>query len=120
MLVLPRPPTRYVKRLNDEAVATGMPMMRPMALACPDDPVCATPAAEAQFTLGPDWLIAPVTAANATEWSVYLPSSKGHEWVYWWNQTAVGNAAGWYSVDTSNIADFPLFFRRPNAAAPPV
>jgi hypothetical protein len=41
--------------------------------------------------LGPDWLIAPVTAENATSWPAYLPKippvptgtpgEKSHEWV---------------------------------------
>ena len=45
----------------------------------------------AQFMLGPDWLIAPVTAENATSWPAYLPKippepsatpgEKTHEWV---------------------------------------
>jgi alpha-D-xyloside xylohydrolase len=57
---------------------------------------------------GPDWLIAPVTAENATKWDVYLPA--GATWTYWWNKTAVVGG-GWRSVDVSSLADFPLFKR---------
>ena len=40
----------------------------------------------------------------------------GREWVYWWNQTVVPGGK-WVTVDTTVISDFPLFFRRPVAAA---
>jgi alpha-D-xyloside xylohydrolase len=49
----------YVKALNNESVAHGMPMMRAMMLQFPDDPVCQSDQAEDQFMLGPDWLVAP-------------------------------------------------------------
>ena len=101
----------YVWRLSREAVLTGMPLMRPMALAFPEDAACAANTAEAQFMLGPDWLVAPVTEENATSWPVYLPKLQNHEWVFHWNQSA--SAAGWRSVDVSALGRFPLFSRRP-------
>lgn len=103
----------YVQRLNNESVATGVPMMRPMFLEFPGDAVCVNNSAEQQFMLGDAWLVAPVVAANASSWPVYLPALSGnHQWVYWWNQTVV-QGPGWFTVDTGNIAEFPLFFRRP-------
>lgn len=108
----------YVKRLNDEAVATGMPMMRPMTLQFPDDEACSSTSnstsffVERQFMLGDEWLVSPVTEHNATEWRVYLPSAgESAEWIYWWNQTSM--PAGWHSMDVSAIGSFPLFVRRP-------
>ena len=63
-----------------------------------------------------DWLVAPVTEENATSWPVYLPAlDKGARWVYHWNQSVVAAEAGWHSVDTTALADFPLFSRRPAA-----
>eukprot|EP00966_Prymnesium_polylepis_P318812 7363010-Prymnesium_polylepis.2 len=56
----------YVWRLSQESVATEMPPMRPMALAFAEDPMCAANEAEAKHKLGPDWLVAPVTAENAS------------------------------------------------------
>ena len=44
----------YVWRLSQEAAATGLPPMRPMALAFPEDAVCRQNGAEAQFMLGHD------------------------------------------------------------------
>lgn len=44
----------YVWRLSQEAAATGLPPMRPMALAFPEDAVCRQNGAGAQFMLGND------------------------------------------------------------------
>ncbi len=101
----------YVADINNVSVATGLPMMRSMALAFPRDPVAAADQAEAQYMFGPAWLVAPVTAENATTWPVYLPAlAGGASWTYHWNGSAVAGS-GWRSVDVSNIAHFPLFKR---------
>jgi alpha-D-xyloside xylohydrolase len=108
----------YVKALNDESVATGMPMMRPMMLEFPGDTVCELNATvEAQFMLGSDWLIAPVTTENASTWSAYLPALEADEgeWVYHWNGTSCGKGGAWVEVDTTNMTHFPLFERRSKA-----
>ena len=57
---------------------TGMPVLRPMVLACPDDPKCAEADVEDQYMFGPDWLVAPVYTQGAKERSVYLPA--GAKW----------------------------------------
>lgn len=109
----------YVASINAEAAATGMPMLRPMILAFPGDPVCATSAVEGQFMFGPDWLVAPITTYQATNWTAYLPPlDANHTWIYWWNQTDVGAGGQWVTVNTP-ITEFPLFFRRPVTPAPP-
>jgi alpha-glucosidase (family GH31 glycosyl hydrolase) len=94
-------------------------MMRPMVLEFPDlegaDVAVVDPAKlERQFMLGPDWLVAPVTAENASSWDAYLPdvSAAGQQWVYWWNQSAAAPPSGWVSVNTTSLLDFPLFVRR--------
>jgi hypothetical protein len=61
-----------VAKINNETVMTGVPMMRPMFLEFPQDAECYDQKVEAQFMLGPDWLIAPVTAENATSWQVRM------------------------------------------------
>ena len=99
----------YVATINNVSVATGMPMMRSMALSFPRDAVAAADEAEAQYMFGPDWLVAPVTAENATAWPVYLPSlDDGACWVYHWNGSAIAET-GWRTVDVRNISHFPLF-----------
>ena len=97
----------YVAKINNESVATGLPMMRAMMLEFPHDTVCSADDAEQQFMFGPDWLVAPVTTENATSWDVYLPAGS---WTYWWNKTAVAGGS-WRSVDVSSLGDFPLFKR---------
>eukprot|EP01061_Rhynchopus_euleeides_P014703 TRINITY_DN25376_c0_g1_i3.p1 TRINITY_DN25376_c0_g1~~TRINITY_DN25376_c0_g1_i3.p1 ORF type:complete len:724 (+),score=302.45 TRINITY_DN25376_c0_g1_i3:176-2347(+) len=104
----------YVKRINAESVETGIPMMRPMFLEFPFDPVCQERSLYNQFMLGPDWLISPVTlpVANYTTWPVYLPQIPStHEWVYHWNQSV--SASGAYNMSITTISEYPLFFKRP-------
>ena len=109
----------YVKQLNDESVAEGAPMMRPMVFEFPDDPVCGDAAGardvnrtEAQFMLGSEWLVAPVTAENATSWPAYLPAlPEGEAWQFHWNQSR-WEGGQWAEVDTGgNMTHFPLFQR---------
>lgn len=108
----------YVAQINLEASETGMPMLRPMILAFPEDPVCATPAVENQFMFGPDWLVAPVSTYLAANWSVYLPLISVNEtWVYWWGQ--VEYEGGQRITLSTPISEFPLFYRRPRPVIPP-
>jgi len=57
----------------DQAATTGMPMMRPMALAFPDDR--AAQDAQLQYLLGPDLLVAPVLQPSGRS-RVYAPAGR--------------------------------------------
>ncbi len=61
----------YIKKTADEAVETGLPMMRALYLEYPDDKTCWQLSDEYMF--GSDYLVAPVTDYGARERSVYLP-----------------------------------------------
>lgn len=61
----------YLVAAGREAAATGLPVMRPMVLAFPDDPT-ARPL-DLQYLLGPDLLVAPVFTAEG-DVEVYLPA----------------------------------------------
>jgi alpha-glucosidase (family GH31 glycosyl hydrolase) len=94
----------YVWQLSAETAATGMPIVRPMVLQWPLDPVCATPQVEGQFMFGDDWLVAPVTTYQATEWKVYLPGLSANEtWAYFFNESVTfsGSAGQWVTVPVS-------------------
>lgn len=88
----------YLKAAGEETLATGMPIMRHLWLAFPDDPVVAAgvpddpawsefsqvggglPEAELfQYMLGPSLLVAPVIDEGATSRPVYLPGAT--DWV---------------------------------------
>ena len=62
----------YLKKTADEAVKTGLPVMRAMYLEFPSDPVCWT--LGDQYMFGRDYLVAPVTDYGARERKVYLPA----------------------------------------------
>jgi alpha-glucosidase (family GH31 glycosyl hydrolase) len=71
----------YTLEINSEWVETGMPMMRPMFLAWPNDPNCQGTDVEDQFMYGPTWLVAPITTYQTYNRTVYLPLlDENHTW----------------------------------------
>jgi 1,3-alpha-isomaltosidase len=73
---------RLVPELDDQlrrGIDRGLPLMRPLCLAWPDDPVIWDH--PATYLLGDDLLVAPVTEPDVDRWSVYVP---GDRWVDPW------------------------------------
>jgi alpha-D-xyloside xylohydrolase len=101
----------YVEAASVEAAATGMPMLRPLALQFPDDPRAGSRGAEAGFMLGGDYLARPVTELGAREAWVYLPAlPRGGAWQYVFNASL--RFAGGQNVSVAAPLDeFPLFKR---------
>lgn len=64
--------TPYLEALAEEAVQTGIPLMRHLYLEYPDDLVAWD--VHDEYLLGPDLLVAPVMRRGATEREVYLPA----------------------------------------------
>jgi len=64
----------YIYTYAQEASQTGLPIMRAMPLAYPDDPAIWQENAEFQYCFGSDLLVAPVYFGHATKRHVYLPS----------------------------------------------
>ena len=69
----------YLAGSNDAYQATGMPVMRHLALAHPDDTVAT--GLDDEYLFGADLLVAPVVTQGATHRAVYLPEG---EWVDLW------------------------------------
>jgi len=66
---------------------TGVPMMRPMVLAFPNDPVC--PFLDTQYMFGQHLLVAPIFNEEGIR-RVYLPQTEGL-WTNWFtNETSPG------------------------------
>jgi alpha-D-xyloside xylohydrolase len=63
----------YIEKAMDDAAATGLPVQRAMALACPDEPEAW--AFEDQFFFGEDLLVAPCLRADNTV-QFYLPEGE--------------------------------------------
>jgi alpha-D-xyloside xylohydrolase len=68
----------YIYSLAEEAAETGVPVVRPLVLECPDDPVAAT--IDYEYMLGPHLLVVPVMNPEGRA-LVYLPEG---EWRDWW------------------------------------
>jgi alpha-glucosidase (family GH31 glycosyl hydrolase) len=73
----------YLSAADASYQRTGMPIMRHLALARPDDPRAA--ARDDEYMFGPDLLAAPVLEPGATTRSLYLP---GGTWVDLWRSAS--------------------------------
>jgi alpha-D-xyloside xylohydrolase len=87
-----------------EAHATGVPVMRAMALEFPDDPACDT--LDRQYMLGGSLLVAPVFSADGRA-SYYVPDGR-------WSDLATGRevAGGrWIRNEEHGFLSLPLLVR---------
>jgi len=67
----------YIYSLAKEAEASGLPVVRPLLLEYPDDPVA--PAVDYEYLLGRDLLVVPVLNPEGRA-VVYLPPGGWHDW----------------------------------------
>jgi alpha-D-xyloside xylohydrolase len=71
----------YIYTLAAEASRAGMPLLRPLVFDFRDDPEALDQVHSYMF--GPALHVAPVLAAGAREWPVYLPVSAGGWYDFW-------------------------------------
>jgi alpha-glucosidase (family GH31 glycosyl hydrolase) len=69
----------YIAAAAEEYRRTGMPIMRHLILAWPED--SRSQDVDDEFLFGPDLLVAPVLAPGATTCDAYLPTG---EWIDFW------------------------------------
>ena len=94
----------YNYSLAWEAHATGMPFMRALWLAYPDDPIARGLGNE--YLWGPDLLVAPVFEPGATSREVYLPAGTWYDW--WTGEPQAGGRSVRRNVDLSIL---PIYVR---------
>lgn len=99
----------YVAQQMNVAHHTGLPPMRPLLLAWPDDASAHT--IEDQFMLGDEILVAPVLEAGASVRRVYLPA--GTQWRDAWNGT-IHEGGGWIETPAP-INRIPVFLTAASA-----
>ena len=93
----------YLLAAGEEAVASGLPVMRPMVLGFPDDPTARV--LDRQYLLGPDLLVAPVFTAEG-DVELYLPAGG-------WTSLLTGERAtgpGWRR-ERHGFESLPLYVR---------
>jgi alpha-D-xyloside xylohydrolase len=95
----------YVAAQMRTAHETGLPPMRPLLLAFPED--AAAQGIDDQFLFGPDLMVAPVLEAGAVTRAVYLP--RGADWRCAWTGQAL--AAGQCHEVPAPLERIPLFLR---------
>ena len=96
----------YIAALAVNVTRDGVPTVRPLWWEFPDDP--AAWGVDDQYLLGPDYLVAPVTAQNATSRAVVFPA--GATWTSVWNasDTVVGGVT---RVVAAPLAIIPAYVR---------
>lgn len=99
----------YLFQQGLDAAASGVPVMRPMALEFPDDPTAAH--LDRQYMLGPDLLVAPVFSAEG-DVQFYLPAG---EWTHLLTGETV-TGGGWRR-ERHGFDSLPLYVR-PGTALP--
>ncbi|RZK92633.1 MAG: DUF5110 domain-containing protein, partial [Hymenobacter sp.] len=82
----------------------GTPMLRPLTFLDQNDP--ETYLRMAEFSLGDNLLVCPITQAGVDGRWMYLP--KGHWYYYWTDELKAGGAEVWASADLTRI---PLFIK---------
>lgn len=87
-----------------QAHATGLPLIRPLWLASPQDQRALR--CDDEYLWGDSFLVAPVLQAGAGERKVYLPA--GPWWDYWTNESAAG---GKESSRTVDLRTLPLYVK---------
>ena len=98
----------YVWAAAQEYQSSGLPIMRHLALAYPDeeapwglgDPVAAA-AAQFEWLFGPDLLVAPVVDMGVTGRDVWLPPG---QWVDVWDAVVYDEVTGSYDADPAGSA----------------
>jgi alpha-D-xyloside xylohydrolase len=95
----------YTRSFLYEATQTGMPVMRVLAFAYPDDGSLSDTWDE--YLYGSNILVAPVTAANATNRNVYLPEGR---WVDYNSKRTVYEGKKTITV-AAPLGTIPLFVR---------
>ncbi|VWX47137.1 alpha-glucosidase [Novosphingobium sp. 9U] len=99
----------YVRHLSDEAVATGLPVQRPLFLHYFEEPLFAV---QDQYLYGADMLVAPIIEAKVSGRSVILPGE--HPWRHLWSGKDF--QPGTHFVD-SPYGQPPVFYRPDSAFA---
>jgi sulfoquinovosidase len=98
----------YVRTLCDEALATGLPLQRPLFLH-DDNPACYD--IQDQYFYGHDMVVAPVVEEGAIARTVMLP--KG-DWLHLWSGTAYSSGTHLISAPHGQP---PVFTRKDSAHA---
>jgi alpha-D-xyloside xylohydrolase len=96
----------YLYSVAWQVTANGTSFMRPLVMDFPKDPQAL--GIGDQYLFGPSILVTPVTAAQATTRSVYLPAS-GAPWYNFW--TAETSPAGQRVEASAPVETLPLFIR---------
>ena len=99
----------YIAALAANVSARGVPTMRPLWWEFPGDPHAV--GVNDQYMLGPDLLVAPVTAQGATTRLVTFPGDATTHWVSFWDARAPHIAGGTRATVAAPLDIIPVYLR---------
>lgn len=104
----------YLWQVAHASVAEGLPMMRPLHLAFPDDPIALQ--VDSEYLLGNDILVVPIfdDGLDAIEWKFYVPEGR---WTDFY--TGMTYDGGRYHTGRFDLGSLPVLVRD-GAAIPTV
>ena len=95
----------YLVRAARDAGATGLPIVRPLVFAFPDD--AAVRDLWDEYLFGPDLLVAPVWKTGARSRSIYLPRG---QWRSFWDESLRFEGPATITIDVP-LDTIPVFIR---------
>jgi alpha-glucosidase (family GH31 glycosyl hydrolase) len=90
----------YVEAADREYLRSGLPTMRHLVLAFPDDAAAAD--REDEFLFGPDLLVAPVLTPGASTREAYLPTGA---WIDFWRAVEFASADGSFLLRGADVLE---------------
>jgi alpha-glucosidase (family GH31 glycosyl hydrolase) len=97
--------------LSEEAASTGLPMLRPLALAFPNDSNTTKVFAEAAFMFGDKFLVQPITSFGSRKATIYLPRLSTGQWVGFFDKAIVSKGGENVTLAVP-LNELPLFVRQ--------
>lgn len=94
----------YIYTHANLASKTGVPIVRALAFAYPEDPSIWNPLNELQYLFGKDLLVSPVYSGHSEIWSAYLPAGGWRD--FWTGQPYYGGQE--ITLQTA-VEDIPIF-----------
>src|SRR5262249_41935364 len=88
----------YIAAADREYRRSGLPIMRHLVLAYPDDAVAA--GRDDEFLFGPDLLVAPVLTPGATTREAYLPAGA---WIDFWRAVEFSPTDGGFVLRAAEV-----------------
>lgn len=91
-----------------EALDTGIPLIRPLWMMDPSDSTCHT--VKDEFSIGEEMIVAPILSPKSTEREVYLPAGVWKDGI----DGSLRKGSRWLHYYKASLHQIPYFMKKPN------